>query len=58
MGNMRSAPAPLAYFGWISEAAALIASDGLWEMKNADQLESFKAPDSLEQWLNEETINP
>jgi hypothetical protein len=48
---IREKPAPLAYFGWMSEAAALLASKGLWELKKVDKLEQFKAPVSLEQWL-------
>jgi hypothetical protein len=55
--EMRKAPAPLAYFGWMSEAAALVASKGLWEMKKVDRLEQFKTPLSLEEWLEESKSN-
>ena len=57
LAEMRKLPAPLAYFGWMSEAAALIASKGLWEMKKVDKLEQFKTPVSLEQWLKEKKSN-
>ena len=53
LAEMRKVPAPLAYFGWMSEAAALLASRGLWEMKKVDKLEHFKKPVSLEGWLRE-----
>lgn len=51
--KLRSVPAPLAYFGWMSAAAALIASKGLWEMKKVYKLKQFKTPVSLDQWLEE-----
>lgn len=51
--EMRKVQAPLAYFGWMSQAAALLASKGLWEMTKVDKLEQFKVPVSLEQWLRE-----
>lgn len=55
--EMRKTPAPLAYFGWMSEAAALIASKGLWEMKKVDRLEQFKTPVSLKEWLEGKKSN-
>lgn len=55
--TLRKVPAPMAYFGWMSEAAALIASKGLWEMKKVDKLEQFKTPVSLVQWLMEKKSN-
>jgi hypothetical protein len=53
LAEMRKVPAPLAYFGWMSEAAALVASKGLWEMKKVDKLVQFRTPVPLEQWLRE-----
>jgi len=53
LATMREIPTPLAYFGWMSEAAALLASKGLWEMTKVDKLEQFKTPASLERWLEE-----
>jgi nucleoside-diphosphate-sugar epimerase len=44
------------YFGWMSEAAALVASKGLWENSNVTMLDQFKKPTSLVQYFSETKI--
>lgn len=44
---------PSAYFEYINEAAAVLASRGLWESKDFTWLDQFKEPTTLEQYLIE-----
>ncbi|KAI0535127.1 hypothetical protein GGR58DRAFT_519652 [Xylaria digitata] len=41
------------YFGYMSEAAAVLASKGLWENKDVTVLNQFRKPTPLEQYLRE-----
>ncbi|KAI0863585.1 hypothetical protein F4860DRAFT_522194 [Xylaria cubensis] len=41
------------YFGYMSEAAAVLASKGLWENRDVTVLNQFRKPTTLEQYLRE-----
>ncbi|TGJ78461.1 hypothetical protein E0Z10_g10306 [Xylaria hypoxylon] len=41
------------YFGYMVEAAAVVASKGLWENRNVTVLDQFRKPTSLGQYLQE-----
>jgi hypothetical protein len=54
LARLRTEKGRIGYLEYMWEAAAVIASKGLWDSRDVTVLKQFKQPTTLEQYLREE----